>query len=260
VSGAAAAGATFWPGTPLVDDDAPPALQPFLQRKTALRLVGGGSGYRSRVLDTLGFVSERDGTDGSFTFSAEGYPTENLYAFGSLGFDDASYVDHLAMMPDRAAVTTLALPVTAGLGVRVGDLLVSAAWRLGAQQTGDGGWTVPSVGGSFNLRWVIRRRWEVHASLTTTTDGAARASAGVELWVTRRFGVQADVSGGAGNTAAPKEPFQSAGGRVGLSTWIVPRAGLTFSYAPTWTDVGTGIDERTSVQHLFTLTGFLRAR
>jgi len=222
----------------LVDDDAAPSLQPFLQRASRFSLGGGGVAFASDYISFAGTTVQRRGAGGDAWLSLDGYfgPSQALY--GSIGFEvrSSSYAD------DRApSHRTLDLPLWVSLGVRWRDLRVRAGWSITPRQLDDDVFRVAFWGGaSFHIYGVVKRWLELSAE-TFVLDGGASARGGATLWLKRRFGVDLGVGGG---RFSPYRPYRAdidwVHGDIGLTAWITPRLAANAAYSAEWTQYPSG--------------------
>src|SRR5579884_2700108 len=82
VEGGGSFAATFYLGRPVIDDDAPLSLQPFLQRASVVTLALAGSGFS---LTSPGF--DRTGSSGLVSADVAGYVTRRLYLGADVGLE-----------------------------------------------------------------------------------------------------------------------------------------------------------------------------
>jgi len=246
-----------YPLRPLVDDDAPLGLQPFLQR--AFRLLATGSFFGSDTeVDAISIApTHQRAQTGTFVIGAEGYPDRRFYAAASLQVQSiASRIT--GMFGPQPISSTTAASVTASLGVRVGDALVAGSWTVLASQTDAASFVTHMPTPGLSAQVVLRRRWSLSAALTVL-EGGAQASGGADLFFGRRLDVSASVNGG---HAAPSGGLTSdfAGGRIGAFFWQSRFFGVGLSYAPQWTRYTTGANGISQVAHLWQLTVATRPR
>jgi hypothetical protein len=245
---------SVFPGRPLVDDDAPLSLQPFLQRAFRLQAAGGFSGNDVEVDSALIPPTHQRSQLGFFQVSAEGYPGGHLYAAASVQVASSAFRITDMFGPGPIS-STLAVPVSATFGARFGDLLVAASWTVTPSQTDTAPWRVSQPTAGLSAQWVLRRRWSFTAS-ATWLDGGAQASGGADLFFGRLLDVFASVDGGHQSPGGLLSDF--AGGRVGAFLWISRFFGAGLSYAAHWTDYpGISVSQ---VTHAIQLTVASRPR
>jgi hypothetical protein len=251
--GEAFAGITLFPFG-VVDDDAPPDLQPFLQRAFQIHVGGyGGAGAATYALSD----TREDRSFGGANAYIEGYPHRNLFLsarldVGSLHIQDSQ----LGMVVNSGS--TLSVTPQVDIGVRLHDVLLFAGWHVTAARPDGGSFDVAFYGGAFGgLTAVFNRNARLGVRIDGV-DGGATGEVSFTGYFERRFFGSLSVfyTRGkiAGSTGPSNVAYDSAGGSIGGGAWLATRFGLSFSYAPKWYD-GNG---RVEVQHLFTLTGFGR--
>jgi hypothetical protein len=224
---------------PVHDDDAPPDLQPFLQRLPRLHLDGGGwGGHYDTVLSIVNPVNP-SGPPGIHTSpvygfvhsTAEGY-IHWLYLAVGIG---VSYSTGYAIPHDH-----LAIPLDASLGIRWRDILWWAGWSVVPQRDvysgylrgRDSSFNVPFWGSAHvGVAAVISRRGELIANVTVL-DGGASVEASGQLWFGRRLGISASVGGG--SSTQLRSQSDSINGGVSLAVWMTSRVAAGISYNVFW--------------------------
>lgn len=184
----------------IVDDDAPPSLQPFLQRATYFHLDGGGGGGQQTWSAAQPHVSF---TQGWFDASISGYARGYLYGAAHVG---VQYSDNSgALYPVGGgplvplATTTVVVPVDVDVGLRHGDLRLTVGWGIRPTRvsaTGSAGdFHVPFWGGlRADVAGVVKKRLWLSAGLGMLDNGVSVVGS-AELYLRRRFGVLASVQG-----------------------------------------------------------------
>jgi hypothetical protein len=248
-----------YPGRPLIDDDAPPALQPFLQRAFRLQAAGGYFGSDVTVESQDIEPTHQLAETGSFQIGAEGYPIDHLYGAASLLVQSSAFrIVRPAEFGGAGAISsTLSLSVSASLGARFGDVLVAGTWTVTPSQTDSAPWRVHQPTPGLSTQIVLHRRWSITAALIVL-EGGAQASGGVDFFVNRALDVFASVNGGHSNPAGGAES-DYAGARVGAFLWQSRWFGLGVTYAPQWTRF-PGVNTITQVAHFVQLTVASRPR
>ncbi|MGZ3406425.1 MAG: hypothetical protein ACXVAN_08295 [Polyangia bacterium] len=219
----------------LRDDDAPPTLQPFLQRVGELHIDGGGGGFTvSQPSNST--LPDRVGHSGYFDLAAWGYAQRFLYGYAHFGVSYSSVTDTVPLglaFPNSVTATTLALPVEIAGGVRAGDVRFTAGWSVTPTRVNDADFSVPFWGHvRINADAVVRRRLALDAE-ADLLDGGAGASGGATLYLARRFGLGALVRG------SHEHPGNSlirdhAGAGLSFEAWATPRVAVALSYSFDW--------------------------
>jgi hypothetical protein len=277
-------------GRRVVDDDAAPALQPFLQRVARFGLEGGGGQvditFPIYTLDPAApsaFLVRYRGTEetGRVAARAEGYLRRWLHGALRFGIDYARWgqlvsgqniggfgnVTPVSSGTNAALQNSeLELSGAASAGIRWRDLLLSAGWSVTAFRLGSDALQVRFWGRAFvDLHAVVRRFVALDARVDAL-DGGAAAQGSVTVWLRRRYGLSAGAEGGHGAFGDSSAVSDRAGGHVGISAWLTPRLAMTLAYAASWqhpTPIsGFGVVEPdgSSVAHIITLTGTVRPR
>ena len=259
----------------VVDDDAAPPLQPFLQRvaRFAFEIGGGsttatfpdyvyaGSAFPQRYTTVNGAVHARGGADG--------YLGRYAYLGGFLGVRYASWepqqpagfgnITPAAPIPHPNS-SEVAIDASLAAGFRWRDLLAYAGWSVTPTRIGSDAFHVQFWGGAFaGVHAVVRRRWALDARVDLL-DGGARAEASATLWLRRRFGFTVALEGGHGAFDDSPVTYDRAGGRVGVDWWLSPRIAAALAYAPAWqattpvAGFGAAEPEFGFVEHVVTLT------
>jgi hypothetical protein len=210
---------------PIVDDDAAPSLQPFLQRAAYFHLAGGGSGFTTDSEFLGGGRGRRTGSSGHGTVGLAGYFGPSKSVYGSVYFTARgdSFTDNGG--PSHG---DLELSPRISVGVRWRDLRVRVAWGLAARRIDDQEFKVPFWGNaSLHIYGVVRRRLELTAE-TYVLEGGASAFGDATLWLARRFGLDVAVGGGRYTPEGSTTDFVRAS--AGLTVWLTPRFALDATY------------------------------
>jgi hypothetical protein len=194
----------------VVDDDAPPGLQPFLQRTSQLQLDAGGGGFdlsppiSSALIPQHGSVAYAD-------VSAFGYADRFLYASVALGIRYRN--------DERQMLTTYAIPIDAAVGARLGDARISLGWSVAPTRYND------------------------------------------DVFLARRFAVEAFVRGGHGRPSDFDYSYDHAGGGLSFEAWTSARLALAVTYAiDWWRYTPTNSDGENDYTNLIALSFRLRPR
>jgi hypothetical protein len=233
----------------IIDDDAAPSLQPFLQRAGQLTLSGSGGGWTTKYGAGYEPVTNSGGGAG---IDASGYFGPGRAVYGGLGLRVDYNTTHYGSTNEDTS--RLAIPIWIGVGFRWRDLRVRATWQVASQREGNGDFHVPFWGNvGAHVYGVVRRRLELDAELFVLEKGAA-ADGSAELWLARRVGIALAVNGGHETPSTTQRTQDFFGGLVALDWWLTARFALNVSYRPEWRQYTGNDDPRTSeVDHLVTL-------
>jgi hypothetical protein len=251
LQGEGSAGLTLFT-RPVVDDDAPPALQPYLQYVGRVHLGGSGRGGYSNVPFSDGPARDHRTLTGGYVDAwADGYVDRKMYLSASIAFH---YTD---WQSPTLHVTEMTLPFSLGLGIRLGNARLAAGWgatpyRSTAEDAA--GWQVRFWGGAWASAYaVIEKRLELFAGLSVI-DGGALVRASVTGWFGRRIGLTTGIRGGRGGYFDSPERYATVGGWVDLAFWPSHRWAVSFDYAPTWQQaLDNDVVVVTEVDHVVTL-------
>ncbi len=251
LSGSGGAGVTLYP-RPLVDDDAPLSLQPFLQRLTTLRLSVGAGGFDTT--QSQPYVGERIGTNASAQANADVYVTRHFIAGLSAGLGWSRTRDQYPASP-TVIHDYYSIPLALWAGARFRDTRIDLTWSV-SPLSSDGAWQVPYwYGVSLSVRSVIQRYVDLYLNVHAIELGAA-GTIQLGVYPSRRFGVFAAFSASGGKIYFNEAgTFDRFGGSLGFSLWSSRHFGASFSYQPTWT---SGPTESTA--HVFSLEFLSRVK
>jgi hypothetical protein len=229
---------------PVIDDDAPPSLQPFLQRAGSFSLFGGGGHTSFTRPPQLGPSGET--TFGNVGVDGSGYFGRALFVGAGLSLSYAThqfvgYAEHDSF---------LALPLYVSAGVRWRALLVNAGWRVAPARNNEDAFAVSFWGNAYlNVYGVIGRRASI-GGVVDVLDGGAAASVRFSIWTARRLGFGVSGGGGHAAPAAPARAYDFARGRVFAEVWVAPRAALSLVYELAWTRyVATTVPSSDAIMH-----------
>ena len=245
----------------VVDDAAPPSLQPFLQRVGTLHISGGGGG--SSFSPAEGSPIARDESAfGHVDVSAEAYFTRWFYGYLSAG---VGYSNELVVttLANSTLATSLTIPIDVALGLRLGDVLVTAGWRVTPTRDNSDSFQVPFWGGATLHGYaVVRRRVSLSAGVDVEDHGAF-AYGGATVYLLRRFGVGAFVRGGQLHPDSVAYATDHAGAGLSFEAWSSARAAFAVSYSLDWyrfrSDAG-GETVQTDYANIISLSIRLRPR
>jgi hypothetical protein len=217
----------------VTDDDAPPALQPFLQRVARFTVSGSGYGgyqYESgdQRFDYSGFT---------LAAHADGYIGRYVYLGASFGYDreQAAQAD-AGGCPDGGCTAYVEhLPFQVAAGVRLADTRLWATWGATAYRSEDEAWQVrywAHVG--LRVYSVIHRHIEIGGGAQLLRSGFGLDFA-TTFWLGRRLGLG---FGAFYRIGAPVDtPFGNVtgwtvGGDVSAKWWLTRRWALALDVSP----------------------------
>jgi hypothetical protein len=255
---------------PLVDDDAPLSLQPFLQRASVVYLSTTGGATTPYQTEPYPFASHREGASAGFNlYLARSFAL--TASFGVLAEDDHP--------PSNGGTTPgllsnwLVLPVSLGFGVRWEDVRFDLSYHVVPTHDGDDypRWVPPYFGNlSVSGYLVTKQRVSFAVEVDAIRSGAV-ASGELHFYFNRRLSLFVGAWGGRGVLYVNSYSIQNRGGAVlGLTGWLSRHLGFSLSYSPNWTSgpelvlaqplggpTTIGVDTMT---HLFTFELLTRAR
>jgi hypothetical protein len=224
-------GATAYLRRPLVDDETPLALQPYLQR---LDTVGFSLGFSSFHGD-----NDRSGYERA-TWSAAAGVSTRLYLGGLLIGGSFSY-SHTAEDQENAAQVGFPGGVRDSfhllrpgieLGLRSGAFQLTAAYAFDATYR-DGNFQYRGWGNAaLTAEWVsLRAGWPLYLRLKGyTVDSGGGGFAELELFPSARLGFFLEGYFERGTPYLDsRNPFQNYGGTFGCGWWMSRSAELTIS-------------------------------
>jgi hypothetical protein len=219
--------------TPVVDDDAPRSLQPFLQRAGALSVSIGGSGFDTQYPFNA-LSAQNDRTDAHFgtSLGLDVYVTRVFALTAGLGYGYDVLHDPSLFTPQ----TSHSFSAGAGFGLRGGDTRFDLAYAFSAT----------SVNGTFApLRWgtlegtlytVFDRRFSLGLwGLGLQSGGGGGLDLG--FYTTKDFGVFLGGLGEHGELYQDSLVLNRYSGYAGASYWVVPQVRLSGYYTFTANDV-----------------------
>jgi len=244
--GEGSVGATIYPRG-IVDDDAAPGLQPFLQRAFRLHFGGWGGGGASYAGDGPN-APERDFSFGGADVWLEGYPHRNFYLGARFSVARLAFRD---TWPVGSSGGNLSLIPEATAGVRLSDVLLFAGWGVAVSRPDGGTFSAPFLEGVYGgVNAVVARQLEVGASIGGE-PGGAHGRAHLLGYGARRIYGWLELAVGHGGDVVVRTHIAAS---LGVGAWFNRRVGVSFSYAPS-VSFGAGRDD---TFHLFTLTVFAR--
>jgi hypothetical protein len=276
---------------PIVDDDAPPALQPFLQQPSSFSVEAGAGGadiiypvYAFSSVDPSAFFIRYRSLDRSVNGSASADVRLSRWVrlAAHLGVAYDSWEPNVAsqtiggfgnVTPISSGTvggqfdsSELAFDASVSVGLRLRNLLVATGWNVTPVRVGGEALHVRFWANAFvDLRAVFRRRFDLTAHVAALDAGAA-GNADFVAWLRRRWGVGFGLEGGHGGFADSSAHYDRAGGHVAISAWVTPRIAITLRYAAAWQSTtpvpgfGFAYDHFSFVQHVVTLSLTARPR
>jgi hypothetical protein len=248
---------------PIIDDDAPRSLQPFLQRASVLSIGFGLSGFSTTTTSSNGVITS---DLGKLTEIGLGPSLgANIYltpAFAlTAGF---AYEYDVRTESDREVAfgtKTHRLLPQAGFGIRFGDTRIDLQYRFEGDLVSDQEERLPPAQwGSIVLgvETVIDRTVDLNFGGQVFDAGAA-GSASVTVYPTKNVGIFGGGSGCAGRKYFNNDDSHNDyGGFVGAAIWFAPRVRGTFEYqiggttVPESEDVGSYSELRNEIDVTFT--------
>lgn len=206
--------------SPVIDDDAPRSLQPFLQRTSTIFGSVSGGGFVTRYGD--GAFTRTDSAIGA-DVGVDAYLTRQFALTGRLGY---AY----DVLDDVSVNKSHTFSGSAGFGVRFGDARFDASYSFDARKTD----------GTFaKLRWgtVGLRAYVVFArSVSVGFSGQARdggGGGGVDLgyYPMKDLGLFLSASGQTFVYYSTDIRANYYTGGPGISYWVNPRLRLYWTYA-----------------------------
>ena len=219
----------------VVDDDAPPALQPFLQRVARFSFTASGSGGYN---DFGGGSELSKFGDFALAARADGYLGRYIYVGGSFGYGRSQHnIYDRGMSSSYSSKDGHWLPFQVAAGVRLANTQLSATW-------GNTAYLVDNYGIHWRFRYwghvglriysVIHRHIELAAGwqnleLGYGFDGAAT------FWIGRRLGLGFGAFYRQGTPVDARGPYfttVSVGGDISGKWWLSRRWALALDFSP----------------------------
>lgn len=209
---------------PVVDDDAPRSLQPFLQRTGSIsaRVRGGGfstvyrpGGRGPELSRSYTYVGASAGVDA--------YLTPYLALTG--GAEYAYDVLQDAPILNKGH----SFQAAAGLGIRLGAARIDAAYAFEAYDL-DGSLTTLRWGTVALSSHVVVAQAYAFTAAAHIGDGSAGGSLDFDAYTTKDFGFSLGLSGGTFHYSASNIRANHYAGTVGMSNWLGPMLQLSCAY------------------------------
>jgi hypothetical protein len=233
---------TLYLREPLVDDDSPLSIQPFLQRTSVLSLDAGGQYLGSNYSAAANGGSYTQGY-APVSASTRAFVTDSIALLGGVGVDYLH--DRRAPAVGIGSTRDIWEPWgSIGVDARHGDAGLSLQWQfVDVDQTVGGQRTWRSVFWprlSLAGRLVLDRRYDVTASATIIPDGV-EGRVGFAAYPTKELGLSVFVQVDHGQIFWDSGThYDRVYGGPAVSYWFSPRTALSLSYSPTWTNWAQG--------------------
>lgn len=247
----------------VVDDDAPPALQPFLQRVARFSFTGSGAFAEGYFED--GTV-RRDVNSFGIVAQADGYLGRYLYVGGSFGYGRSAITftepSDNPSMNDVCVLQTCSsdeqrLPFQVAAGVRLANTRLWATWGATAYQLDDADWRVGYWGHvGVRVYSVVHRHIELAGGWQLIQSGFGLDFAAT-FWLGRRLGLGFGAfyrQGNAIDVPSELEASWTVGGKVSGKWWLSRRWALALDFSPRFGLVAENTDpDPTRVSYDITL-------
>ncbi|HEY4120503.1 MAG TPA: hypothetical protein VGM56_21710 [Byssovorax sp.] len=212
---------------PVVDDDAPRTLQPFLQRASTVSVSVNAGGFFTRLPGNEGAETDVNVAASAF---ADVYVTRFLALTAGFSY---RYDDVQLPLGDTILVgETHVVSPSAGVGVRIGDARIDLSYAASifasGGGSGDGDWGTIALGAEVALR----RKLYLHAVASAFHAGAG-VYAGAEYFLTKDLSGFVDGLGSTGAYTSDLSRLAEYGFDVGVAFWPMPRLRLVAEYALT---------------------------
>jgi hypothetical protein len=258
---------TIYAQRPLADDDAPYALQPFLQRAGRVWLTASGGG--SDFTYAAGFAGPQIIEGHRHASAGAGGAGFDLYVHRWVAIDASFSVDggHAGGDTGAAPTDTLGIHGSAGAGLRWRDLRFDLGYRIDGRRDRSPyseRWQNVYYGHVYtSAQAVVRQRVSLLAQIDVIDHGALAWGA-LTVHPLKRLDLFAGLGGGRGGsgTSIPVDYIQA---RIGLGAWQSRHLGVVAAYSLSWTRIHATIlnsfepnaqliNSITMLEHLVSLT------
>lgn len=206
--------------TPVVDNDAPLSLQPYLQRTSAIYGGISGGGFVTRYGG--GAFTRKDSSVGA-NVGADIYVTRHVALTG--GFQYAYDVLHDESIEDKGH----ALSGNGGVGMRLGDTRIDASYSFSAYNL-DGAFVKPRWGSvALDAYFLIAQSFSVELSGHAAEEGGGGA-VNLALFAKKDLAFFGGLAGQTFVYTASGTRSSVYGGSLGLSYWVAPTLRFTWAY------------------------------
>jgi hypothetical protein len=257
LTGGGSAGVTFFLHR-LVDDDAAPTLQAFLQRSGTLSVSGGGS---SQTVSPVEPILSQSIAYGDVGLDADGYlgPGRTFYLGGSVHFYYLHEQAQLRLIDGQVGFQSIddsriSIPLSLRLGGRFGNLRVNVAYTVMPVRFSSGDSQVPYwYDVAIQAYGVVHRNLELGASVEGLQEGGV-GTLSATRWLARRFGIGLQAYGGHEKPIFASNLRDFGGGQVTFTAWVTPRVGLRASYQVDYSHLtGQFLATENNVSHIVNL-------
>jgi hypothetical protein len=238
--------------TPVVDDDSPRSLQPFLQRVSTVSASLGGGGFVTRAP----FGSDNGDRWVDASAGVDVYVSRYVALAASFAYEyDSAY---------PSGDTIHALSPTAGVGLRFGDVRIDASYSFIA--TSINGRFSPVEWGSAGLGvYAVIARTVVLNPYGRILGGGGTGGASIGFYPQRDLGFWVTGYGGRSERYAQRLLATSYGGSGQIAYWFTPSFKLVATYYADVIDVpdqftSTGSIGYHELQHTLSLEAAVRLR
>jgi hypothetical protein len=238
---------TIFVPRPVVDDDAPRSLQPFLQRAGRVWMGAAGGGFHWDY-DGYGIVHRVRSGAGAAGFDVYAHPFVALTGSFTVS---GSHSDADVLFP---AMDLLGLQGTIGLGIRWQDVRFDLEYRLSESRAGTQ-WSTPHYGNVSLSAFIAVQRHLTISLMVETVYRGAQTWAAVTKYLGKDLSLFLGIGGGQSGAGFSK-PRNSAHGEVGFTGWRSRHFAVTVSYSLAW----TADHQHDDLSHVLALTFSSRAR
>ena len=248
---------------PLVDDDAPWSLQPFLQRASVVYGSVSGGGFATRIPTPGSAFTSTTRTDANVgaRFGVDAYVTPAFALTGALGYG----YDVLHDGSSRVNQHAHGFSASGGFGLRYLDVRFDVAYSFSASDA-DGSWSPLRWGTVLGSAYIVidRRAYVNLWGRVLQSGGGGGVDLG--LYPTQQLGLFASGYGERGELYSDPPVFNRAFADAGLSYWFTSRVRLaayyefTFNDEPSQSAGSMNFFGYTELEHAFRLEGAFRIR
>ena len=206
--------------TPVIDDDAPRSLQPFLQRTSTVSATITGDGF---ITESASRAFTRKSSLIGLSAGVDRYVTRGFALTGGLGY---SY----SALHDGEVTHAHGLSASAGFGVRLGDVRLDASYTFDARDL-DGTFATVRWGTVNAAAYAVVAKSVVLRLYGLISDGGGGGGGSVGYYTTKDIGLFLGGSGRAFVYYLPEVHSHSFSGWAGISCWATPSARVYGTYS-----------------------------